>query len=292
MHSVGLWGQGALLFGSFGTLLILGPEKQPTPDQYNARMESEALDPIRVLLSTYLFQDISPAALEPLAATMRSQSYRRGEYLFHAGAPADFLHVVAVGRVKNSMTTSDGYEFIFEVVTPGGVFGEPGLFSRERNRLVDSMAMEPSIVFEIRRDQLIDFLHAHQAVMMRFLEGLAAQAREPIETVTDVVYTQIRERVVRKLLLLAAEQGQDGDDAAGEVALAVSQTTLAGLVGATRENVNRALSSLAADGDLRVVQGRIVIADLSALRAKASRGWPQLHRRNLPRGEAKRKENS
>jgi CRP/FNR family transcriptional regulator, cyclic AMP receptor protein len=251
-------------------------------------MESEALDPIRVLLSTYLFQDLSPAALEPLAATMRSQTYRRGEYLFHAGAPADFLHVVAAGRIKNSMTTSDGYEFIFEVVTPGGVFGEPGLFSRERNRLVDAMAMEPSIVFDIRRDQLIDFLHAHQVVMMRILEGLAAQAREPIETVTDVGYSQIRDRVVRKLLLIAAEEGHDRGDEAGEVALSVSQTTLAGLVGATRENVNRALSSLAAEGELRVVQGRILILDLGALRARADRGWPQIHRRNLPRGEAKR----
>lgn len=250
-------------------------------------MESEALDPIRVLLSTYLFQDLSPAALEPLAATMRSQTYRRGEFLFHAGAPADFLHVVAAGRVKNSMTTSDGYEFIFEVVTPGGVFGEPGLFSRERNRLVDAMAMEPSTVFDIPRAHLIDFLHAHQAVMMRILEGLAAQAREPIETVTDVVYSQIRERVVRKLLLLATEQGEEHVDEFGGITLTVSQTTLAGLVGATRENVNRALSSLMAESELRVVQGRIHILDLAALRARADRGWPQLHRRNLPRGEPK-----
>lgn len=67
-----------------------------------------------------------------------------------------------------------------------------------------------------------------------------------------------------------------------EIALTMSQTTLAGLVGATRENVNRALSALTEAGDMRVVRGRFLISDPVGLSAKADRGWPPLHRRNLP----------
>jgi Crp-like helix-turn-helix domain len=74
-----------------------------------------------------------------------------------------------------------------------------------------------------------------------------------------------------------------------EITLTVSQTTLAGLVGATRENVNRALSTLTADGDLRLVQGRIVIPNIAALRAKVDRGLPTVHRRNLTREESARR---
>lgn len=62
----------------------------------------------------------------------------------------------------------------------------------------------------------------------------------------------------------------------------MSQTILAGLVGATRENVNRALSALTEEGDMRVVRGRFLISDPVGLSAKADRGWPPLHRRNLP----------
>jgi CRP/FNR family cyclic AMP-dependent transcriptional regulator len=252
-------------------------------------MGSEALDPVRVLLSTYVFQDLSPAEVEPLAKTVRVREYLRGEYLFHAGDPADFLHVVAVGQIKSSMTTTDGDEFIYEVLTTGAVFGEPGIFSREHNRVVDAVAMEPSTVIDIPREQLVDFMQRHRPVMMRILEGMASQAREPIETVTDIGYTQIRERVLRKLLQLATTHGQEHEDESVEITLAVSQTTLAGLVGATRENVNRALSSLTADGDLRLVEGRIVIPDIAVLRAKADRGLPMLHRRNLTREESARR---
>jgi CRP/FNR family cyclic AMP-dependent transcriptional regulator len=251
-------------------------------------MGAEPLDPVRVLLSTYVFQDLSPAEVEPLARTVRTQEYRRGEYLFRAGGPADFLHVVAAGQIKNSMTTTDGDEFIYDVITPGGVFGEPGIFARERNRVVDAVAMEPSTVLNIPRDPLVDFMQRHRPVMMRILEGLASQAREPIETVTDIGYAQIRDRVVRKLLQLATTHGQERDDESVEIALTVSQSTLAGLVGATRENVNRALSTLTADGDLRVTQGRIVIPDIARLRAKSDRGLPMLHRRNLTREEPAR----
>jgi CRP/FNR family transcriptional regulator, cyclic AMP receptor protein len=256
--------------------------------KYNARMEPEALDPIRILLSTYVFQDLSPAELQPLAGTLRSRTYRRGEFLFRAGDPAEFLHIVAAGQVKNSMTTADGDEFIYEVLTPGEVFGEPGLFARERNRVVDSFAMEPSTILAIPRDPLIDFMQGHRPVMMRILEGLAAQAREPIETVSDIGYAQIRERVVRKLLQLAATHGQARDDESIEIAVSVSQTTLAGLVGASRENVNRALSNLTADGVLRLEQGRILIPDIAALRAKGDRGRPLIHRRNRSLDEQER----
>jgi CRP/FNR family transcriptional regulator len=252
-------------------------------------MGSEALDPVRVLLSTYVFQDLSPAEVEPLAKTVRVREYGRGEYLFHAGDPADFLHVVAAGQIKSSMTTTDGDEFIYDVLTTGAVFGEPGIFSHEHNRVVDAVAMEPSTVIDIPREQLVDFMQRHRPVMMRILEGMASQAREPVETVTDIGYTQIRERVLRKLLQLATTHGHEHEDESVEITLAVSQTTLAGLVGATRENVNRALSSLTADGDLRLVEGRIVIPDIAALRAKADRGLPMLHRRNLTREESARR---
>jgi CRP/FNR family transcriptional regulator, anaerobic regulatory protein len=134
-------------------------------------MGSEALDPVRVLLSTYVFQDLSPAEVEPLAKAVRVREYRRGEYLFHAGDPADFLHVVANGQIKNSMTTKDGDEFIYDVLTQGGVFGEPGIFSREHNRVLDAVAMERSTVIDIPREQLVDFMQRHRPVMMRILAG-------------------------------------------------------------------------------------------------------------------------
>jgi CRP-like cAMP-binding protein len=218
-------------------------------------MASAPADPVRVLLSTYLFQDLSPAELEPLARTLDSREYRRGEYVFRAGDPAEFLYVLAAGEIKYVMTTAEGDEWILEVLTPGAVFGEPGLFAPEHNRVVDALAIKPCSVLTIRRDRLIDFMQHHRPVLMRMLEGFAADVRLTVETVTDIGFAEIRGRIVRKLVELATKHGQEHEDGSVEIALTVSQATLAGLVGATRENVNRALRVLAGEGRVRLIDG-------------------------------------
>jgi CRP-like cAMP-binding protein len=252
----------------------------PANHEYNAQMEPTARDPVRVLLSTYLFQDLSPAELEPLAKSLQSREYRRGEYVFRAGDPAESLFVLSTGQVKYFMTTVEGDEWVLEILTPGAVFGEPGLFAPERTRIVDALAMEPSRALFMGRGQLLDFLQRHQPAMMRMLEGLATEARATIETVTEIGFLQIQGRVVRKLLELAATHGQRREDGSVEIAVSVSQSTMAGLIGASRENVNRALGALTAGGNVQVFDGHFVIADLIGLRTKADRGWIPLHRRN------------
>ena len=243
-------------------------------------MASAPADPVRVLLSTYLFQDLSPAELEPLARTLDSREYRRGEYVFRAGDPAEFLYVLAAGEIKYVMTTAEGDEWILEVLTPGAVFGEPGLFAPEHNRVVDALAIKPCSVLTIRRDRLIDFMQHHRPVLMRMLEGFAADVRLTVETVTDIGFAEIRGRIVRKLVELATKHGQEHEDGSVEIALTVSQATLAGLVGATRENVNRALRVLAGEGRVRLIDGRFLIPDLAGLRREADRGRSPLHGRN------------
>jgi CRP-like cAMP-binding protein len=175
-------------------------------------MAPASADPVRVLLSTYLFQDLSPAELEPLAETLHFHEYRRGEYVFRAGDPAESLFILAAGEIKYVMTTAEGDEWILEVLTSGGVFGEPGLFAPEHNRVVDALAIKPCRVLTIRRDRLIDFMQRHPPAMLRMLEALAAEVRLTIETVTDIGYAEIRRRIVRKLLELAAKHGAGQED--------------------------------------------------------------------------------
>jgi CRP-like cAMP-binding protein len=246
----------------------------------STRVNSPAVDSLRVLLSTYLFQDLSPAELEPLVKALHSREYLRGEYVFRAGDTAEFLYILAVGEIKYSINTAEGDEWILEIMTPGAVFGEPGLFAPERTRIVDALAIQRSSVLVIGRGRLVDFMQEHRPAMMRMLEALASEGRLTIETVTEIGYLQILERVQRKLLELATTHGQAREDGGVEIALSVSQATLAGLVGATRESVNRALSILAADGRVQVVKGRFRIADLASLRRNADREWTPLHRRN------------
>jgi len=134
-------------------------------------------DRVSLLLGTYLFGDLSPAEIEPLArgATLRRAS--RGEFLHHVGNPADELYVVAFGQLKDSIVTEDGDEVVHSFYGAGMLIGEPGYFSTERNRVMAVVAVEPTEVLSLRRDLLDPFLIRHPQVIRRAMEQLASVAR-------------------------------------------------------------------------------------------------------------------
>ena len=63
-------------------------------------MTTTELDRVSVLLRTYLFEDLSPAEVEPLARQATVPRAVRGEHIWQVGDPADQICVVASGQLK------------------------------------------------------------------------------------------------------------------------------------------------------------------------------------------------
>ena len=162
------------------------------------------------------------------------------------------------------------------------LIGEPGFFAVERNRVMAVVAVEPTTLVVLGRDGLEPFLRRHPRVVIRALEGLASVARNQTLLIATLSRRTLQERLLFRLVELA-ETNSPRDDGAG-VTPKISQTTLAAMVGVTRENVNRALSALSADGAIRIEAGTYVLPDLERLRAELSNGSPLLIRRNRRTG--------
>jgi CRP-like cAMP-binding protein len=235
------------------------------------------LDRISLLLSTYLFQGLSPAELEPLARSATTRHAARGEYVHHVGDPADEIYLVAGGQLKDSIVTEEGDELVHTFYGPGMLIGEPGFFATERNRVMAVVAVEPTTLLVLGRGSLEPFLQRHPRVVTRALEGLASVARNQTLLIATLSRRTLQERLLFRLVELA-DTNSPRDDGAG-VTPKISQT-LAAMVGVARENVNRALGSLAGDGVIRIEAGAYVLPDLERLRAEISNGSPMLIRRN------------
>ncbi len=231
-----------------------------------------------MLLSSYLFREFSPAAVQAVAAAAKRRACDAGSFAFRVGDPADAIFVVASGQLKECLITGDGEELVFEIFTAGAVFGEPGLFVPERNRVVNVIAMVHSELLALPRERIIEFALAHPPVLLRLLEGVAAQARTLVGDSARIAYRPIRDRLAIKLLELAATHGQpDGDGI--QIALDISQSALAGMIGASRENVNRALRALSDIGAAEICKGRIARLHPRQL-SRAASASSQLYRRN------------
>jgi CRP-like cAMP-binding protein len=241
-------------------------------------MDPSGLDRVSLLLGTYLFEDLSPAELEPLARAATIRHVARGEYVHHVGDPADELFVVASGQMKDSIVTEDGDELVHSFFGQGMLIGEPGYFATERNRVMAVLAVEPTTILVLGRDALEPFLQRHPGVVTRALEGLASVARNQTLLIATLSRRTLQERLLFRLVELA-DTNAPREQGAG-VTPKISQSTLAAMVGVTRENVNRALNALAADGVIRIEGGSYALPDLERLRAEISNGSPTLTRLN------------
>ena len=222
---------------------------------------------LSLLSRTPLFAGVVPADLEPLLADFRLRRYATDSFIFRDGDPGDHLYVVASGEVKISRTTEAGGEVIFAVLGTGDVFGELAVLQENAVRSADAQTLAETECFVLHRPALVAFLQTHPAVMWCVITVLSDTIRRKDEAFSDLVFNDIPGRVARKLLELAAAHGEPAHTGA-QITVRLSQRTLAGLVGASRENVNRALSRFASLGVIELERGHINLLRPDELRRR------------------------
>jgi CRP/FNR family transcriptional regulator, cyclic AMP receptor protein len=225
------------------------------------------MDALAVLASTPLFRGIPAADLVPLKPALRLRTYTKGAFIFQEGDPGNVLYVVASGQIKIGRIGQGGTEVVFAMLSPGETFGELALFVDGAVRAADAQATETTECVTLTRDALMQFVDTHPRVMRRVIEVLIGYVRATDETFTETAFLDIPGRVSKKLLELAESHGQK--TATGvRIRLRLTQRTLAGMVAASRENVNRALSRFEARGAISREAGYVTILRPEQLRGR------------------------
>ncbi len=179
------------------------------------------------------------------------------------------MYVVISGQVNVSRLGPNGEEFVVDVFLPGDTLGELSIFDDGLTRIVECLAAERTVCLAIGRQSLLAFLERNHQVMVRVLAALARRVRDRDLLMSETGFHNIAGRVACKLIVLADAHGEPLADGV-RISAQLSQATLANMVGASRENVNRALSRLVRLGDIRRNGSMIIIPKLDELRARYS----------------------
>jgi CRP-like cAMP-binding protein len=185
-----------------------------------------------LLAQTPFFAGLEAPALEAIAQASDLRELRRNDVLFHQGEEADHLFVVERGRIAIANRSEDGRESLIALMEPGDLFGEMGLFDGARS--ADARALELSTVVTLPYGPVREALERHPAALWSVVKLLASRLRAVDEALADTVFLDVPGRTAKRLLELAGE----GD----QFQLPVTQEELAGMVGASRERVNKAIS--------------------------------------------------
>jgi CRP/FNR family transcriptional regulator, cyclic AMP receptor protein len=222
---------------------------------------------VALLQQTRLFAELGEPTLRALAERAVERSYPRHGRLFYQGDPGTGLFVVASGLVKVVVTSEDGEEMVLVTLGPGEALGELSIVDGGP-RSASAEALEPTVVLIITRPVLLELATRDRALTEALLHTLGSLLRRLTEQASDLVFLDLPGRMAKLLAGLAAERGSETPDGI-ELDANLTQTDLAGMVGASRQSVNQILQGFARRGYLQVRGRRIVVHRLDLLRRRA-----------------------
>jgi CRP-like cAMP-binding protein len=149
------------------------------------------------------------------------------------------------------------------VVDEGTVFGEMAL-TGQHLRGAHALAMEPSLVLSMGRDDLEHLISKNPQVGLRVAQLLSERLRLYENRLEDLTLKQVPARLA-SLLLLCESEGVMTTDKQIKIPTHYTHENLGTMIGANRVAVTRAFGQLQDLGAVRVLHRRIYLADIEAL---------------------------
>ena len=184
----------------------------------------------------------------------------RGDVLFEEGAIPEELFVVVSGRIAIASRAIDGRESVFALMEAGDLLGEMGLLDG-LPRSAEARALESSEVLAIPFEPVRAVFEAEPRLLWGVVRLLVGRLRTTDEALADSVFLDVTGRTAKRLLELAG--------GAEEFLLPVTQEELAGMVGASRERVNKAIASFIRLGWIEQHERRYSIRKRESLQIRA-----------------------
>lgn len=215
-----------------------------------------------------LFEGVDLDAMEACLACLRVRRFRRDETVFHQGDPGDALHVIASGFVKVVLPSPEaGEPAILATLGPGEFFGELALLDGDPHS-ASVVALEPTETLVLGRTDFERLFETQPGLRRALVASLARHLRRLTGHVEALHFLDLRERLALRIAELATDGATTaGTSRTGEARLDrhYTQSELAGMVGGSRESVNRILAEFVTRGLIRIERDALVVPDIGRL---------------------------
>ena len=213
----------------------------------------------KFLATVPLFNGLTPAQYDELAMIATLQTVRKGQSVFAEGDPGAGFYVVASGLIKIYKLSLDGKEQILHIFGAGEPFAEAAVFTGS-SYPAHAMALEESRIFFFPRKTFIELIRCNPDLAMNMLAALSMRLKKFAHMIENLSLKEVPGRLAAHLLFLSEQQGE-----ADTVALPVSKTQLASLLGTIPETLSRILTKLAKQGIIAMNGAQITLVDRDSL---------------------------
>lgn len=202
-----------------------------------------------------LFDGLDHGDLARLAGIAREANLSEGDTLFDQGDESDGLYVIISGILRIYLTADDTREATINLLEDGETIGEIALLDG-LPRSAGAAALTDARLIFIPREPFLNLLDESTTLARQIILTLCERLRAANAQVDQAIFHDLRHRLLVLLRQLAIIHGHVEKDVA-VVDLDLTQGTLAQMLGASREAVNKQLRGLAKEGRLEMDGPRI-----------------------------------
>lgn len=215
---------------------------------------------LQALARIPLFSLLPQPELLALGQHLRGRRYEKGEAIVYLGDEGNTFFLIRSGTVKVTRLSESGREVVVGVLDAGQFFGEMALLDGAP-RSASVYAIEPTEVLILSREVFVNYLLRYPTAAIEVIRVLSDRVRRLNEQLEQAYFMDLPQRLARQLIQLAKRQGKQTKEGIG-IGLALTQSDLAGMVGASRQRVNgllgewrdRRLIRLGAKGELTILE--------------------------------------
>ena len=217
-----------------------------------------------------LFRGLSDAILDDMLSHFRFESWNQGS-IHHSDITLRRFYVILEGRMQlTRIHPGSGKQITMSVLREGDMFDVLTLLDGQQHDItpaaLDDLKLLSAPIGEVR-----NWIKEHPDFNNGFLPYLGKRIRSREALATDLGLYDTHTRLARMILRYVDSNRVPAEDAGIEVSLlnGLSNETLAQMVGAARQVVNKHLQAMKKDGILHVENRRLIVDDLEKLKQEA-----------------------
>ena len=238
-------------------------------NRWTVRLEriDENADGEAFLTYVSAFTSAKASTTKELAAQMSERTYKAGETIFDEGELWPYLGIVKTGKAIYTLLSSDGKthtigeRLTHDTLNESGTFDGGGATTRAE-------ALTDATIVTLPSEAIIHAARSDAELALGFLIASSQARRRSIDTIADLAFAHVLQRVAKFLLGYARASVGMAPGLPGVENL--SQAQIAAAAGTVRDMAARALLRLKNAGALELDRGRVRAIDRAQLEAFAA----------------------
>lgn len=229
-----------------------------------SRMIEAKKDSTRNLLTDIeLFVGLTPAQLDWVAQHAHRRAFEAGRNVMTIEQPGEAVYIILHGTVKIHVEQGER-DVILAILGAGDMLGEMSLID-SIGRSASAMTLENSLMLWMDKTTFNYMLDNFPPMARNLVKILSARVRLSDQLIQALATLDVNGRVARQLLAFAEKYGHEKDGAT-QIHIALTQSDIADLVGASRKRVNQAMVLFKEQGLIDTdAEGRISVYNRDGL---------------------------